>query len=106
HGAHGGALLLLADFVVRTSDQESGGDQRIAVARAEHIAGELQPGEFVIRQVTIERIDDPVAILPGVGAQLVSLESLALTIADNVEPVSRPTLAIGRRTEQSLNEIS
>ena len=53
--------------VVRPGDEEPGRLDGVRVVGPEHVAGQLQPGEFVVRHVAVESVDDPVAIAPGVG---------------------------------------
>ena len=102
-GFHRGALLLLADFVVRPGDEEAGGDQGVGVVRVQGVAGELQPRELVVGEVLVEGVDDPVAVAPGVGAELVPLEALALAVTGDVEPVARPAFAEVLRRKELLD---
>ena len=52
---------------IGAGDEEAGRLDGRRVIGPKHVAGKLQPGELVIRQVAIEGVDHPVAIAPGVG---------------------------------------
>ena len=54
--------------------------------------------ELVVRQVGVERPDDVVAVAPGVGDLEVELVAVRLGVADEVEPVPAPALAVVRAT--------
>ena len=93
-GSHGGGPLVLHRLVVRSDHELPGGHDRRGVVGLEDIAGQLEANEPVVGHVGIERLDDPVAIPPGVGPEPVVLEALGLGEADDVEPVPRPALAV------------
>src|SRR5262249_49779480 len=61
--------------------------------------------ETIVRLVVIERTDDVIAVPPGVRADRVVLETVALREAGEIEPVSSPTLAVMRRGEQAIDEL-
>ena len=75
---------------------EAGGDEAVRVVRGNLVAGQLEADEPVIRQIAIERRDDPVAIAPHLGPGLVVLEAVGVGIASQVEPVLGPA---SRRSE-------
>ncbi len=75
----------------------------VGIVGLELVAGELEGDESVIGHVGIERLDDPVAIPPGVGAGLVELEAVGVGIAGQVEPVLRLTLAVVRAGQEPVN---
>ena len=58
------------------------------------IAGNLLADELVVGQVVVERLHDPVAILPGIGNDVIKLVSSRLAIPRHVEPVPREPFAI------------
>ena len=76
---HRVALLRLADRVVGPGDEEAGRVDRLRVVGPEHVAGELQADELVVRQVGVERVDDPVAIGPGVRPRCLSSSKPSLS---------------------------
>ena len=59
----------------------------------------------VVGLVAVEGADDVVAIAPGVGAVRVVLEAVGVGVADDVEPVAAPALAVVRRGEQAVDEF-
>jgi hypothetical protein len=61
--------------------------------------------ELVVGQVVVERADDPVAIAPGVGADFVVLESIALREAREVQPVLGPMFAIAVSDKQAIDDF-
>src|SRR5262249_21813818 len=67
-GLHDRTLLTLPHRVKGAGHEESGGGERAAVVWRENITRELQASELVVRQIGVERLDDPVAIRPGVLA--------------------------------------
>src|SRR5438105_2873726 len=75
--AHGGALLLLADRVEATGYKKTRGGDAARVLRAQDIASQLSASELVIRQVVVKGLNDPVAVGPSIGAQLIMLEAIA-----------------------------
>ena len=70
----------------------------------ELVAGELPADEPVVGHVVVERLDHEVAIAPGVRAVVVVLEAVGLGVADQVEPVPRPALAVVRAGEQPVDQ--
>ena len=61
----------------------------------------------MVRQVAIEGIDDPVAIAPGLAeiAFRRQLDQVArVGVADDVEPVPAPPLAVPRRGQQAVDD--
>ena len=81
----------VADLVPGPADEIARGDQGLEVVRVQHVAGDLLPDELVVGQVAVERLDHPVAVAPGVVADVVVLEALALAEPDDVQPVPRPS---------------
>ena len=66
--------------------------------------------ELVERQVAVERIDDPVAIAPGLGQLATGRAGLGVGVvvvgvAGHVEPVPRPALAVGRRGQEPIDDL-
>src|SRR5436189_234196 len=75
-----------------------------AIVRPEHVAGNLPADELVIRHVGIEGLDHEVAIFPSAGTELIALEALTFAIANDVQPVTCPALAVVRRIEESIDQ--
>src|SRR5205823_5855784 len=55
--------------------------------------------------VVVERLDDVVAVAPGIRPEFVGLESFALGVAGKVEPVPRPAFAVTRGGEQAVHDF-
>ena len=62
----------------------------------EKIAGELLEGELVVRDVAVERFDDPVAPRP-VGPGGVRLEAVSIRITRRIQPPHSHAFAVVRR---------
>ena len=84
--------------------QIAGGDDRGGRRVVDLVAGELVRQELVVRHVRVERVDHPVAVAPGGGLLAVPLVAVRLRVADKVEPVPAPALAVVRRREQAVDE--
>ena len=72
----------------------------------EEIAGDLLAEEVGVGKIAVEGVDHPVAVAPGLakialGGQLNEIAGIG--IADDVEPVPPPALAIPRRGQQPLD---
>ena len=80
---------------------ESGADDRFIRAGLridpwpfDEIARDLFTDELVVGQVGVERLYNPVAILPRVGDPIIELVSPRLAIPRHIEPVPREPFAI------------
>ena len=93
----GAKLLLDAAAFVRLSVQaiESGRDALLPRRIGQEIAGELPEEKLVVRQVLVERPDDPVAVRRHVAID-VGLIAVRVGVAREVEPVHRHALAVRR----------
>ena len=67
------------------------------------VSGQLLDGELVKRQVSIERIDDPLPIAPGHGAQKILQVAVAVSVVSQIKPPPRPSLAEMLRSQQSIH---
>ena len=71
------------------------------------VGGELQAEELVVGQVVVEGLHHPVAI--GVSIRIAAFfqEDIALRVgvAGDVEPVTAPAFAEGRRGEETVDEF-
>src|SRR5439155_15581534 len=97
--------------VVQKASAESEESQRrqrpLVVFQFQPIRGDLLNQELIVRQIVIERADDPVAISVGERVSPLFLEnvSLRIRIASYIEPVSSLALAIMRRRKQSIDQL-
>ncbi len=95
----------VADQIVRAADQEAGGGLGDRIALTDHVAGQLLPDESRIRSILVERLDDVVAVGPGIGPQRVHLVAVALGEARHVQPVAAPALAVLRPGQQPVHQL-
>ena len=90
---------------IRIVPVESRGDAGLGIVRPQFIAGDLLLDEAVIGLVLVERLDDVIAVAPGIRPRLVALESFAFGVAGEIQPVPRPAFAIVRRSEQAVDHL-
>jgi hypothetical protein len=93
------------DFVVPGAEGvKAGGDERFVRGVGQFIAGELLGDEAVVGFVGVQGGDDVVAIAPDAGLGAVALVAARVGVADQVEPVAGPALAIAGIAEESVGE--
>ena len=95
----GSALGLL-----RVKTVKRGSEDLLVGGIGQQIAGELVSDEFVPREIFVERLDDPVAPRPHV-AFAVDLETVAVGVAREVEPIGGHAFAVAGRGEQAVDQI-
>jgi hypothetical protein len=66
---------------------EGGREDLVGRGLFEEIARELLDREAIEGQVVVDRIDDPVAVTPGVGAMIVLFITVTVGVAGAVEPM-------------------
>ena len=98
------ASIAVVVFVDPVSE-EAGGDKCSRVIGEEFVASELFLEEAVVWLVLIERLDDVIAVSPGIGSIEVSAIAIGVGIADEIEPVSRPAFAIGGAIEKLIDKL-
>lgn len=92
--------------VVGSGDQKSGCCRCFfKIIRTQYVARQLHADKFVVGQILIECVDDPVAIGIGVVARLVVFKTIALSEAHDVQPMSSPAFSIVRRCKHPINQI-
>ena len=103
----GAELFFDAAALVRLPVQsiEGRGDPLFARGGRQEIAGELPGEELIVRQVVVERADDPVAIGRHVAVD-VGLIAIRVGVSREVEPVHRHPLAVGRRRQVAVDGAS
>ena len=101
-----GVGLGVAGPVPGAADEHARGNNAVAGHRFEDVAGELFLHETVVGLVVVEAPDDVVAVVPSPVAWMVVFKSLALGIADDVEPVPSPAFAVVGRGEELVDEPS
>ena len=70
----------------------------------QQVAGDLLEDKFVERLVAIEGINDVVPVTPCVPKHQAASTSTALGEAGHIQPVTPPSLAKLRRTEQAIHQ--
>ena len=100
-------LRVRAPFGIRGRvAMEAGGDVLLRRAVREQVARHLLDREPIEGHVRVERMDDPVAITPGVRPQGVTAKTVAVGVAGEVEPVATPLLAVVGRLEQPVEQVA
>src|SRR5260370_4929346 len=70
----------------------------------QQIARQLLADELVVRRIVVERLNHVVAILVSLGNREVALAAIGVGIADDVEPLAAPTLAVRFRSEKAVDQ--
>ena len=90
----------------RESDVTGRDDPRAAVSvTVEQITRKLFADELVVRQVTIEGVDHPVAVLDHLRDRIVRVVARRVGVPHNVEPMSSPAFSVMRRLQQTINDF-
>jgi hypothetical protein len=84
--------------------QETGRDHRFLRVGRVLVARELFTNELIVRLIVVERFDHVIAIAPRLGTIHVELEAARIGVANQVEPVARPSLAVMRTGEQPVDQ--
>ena len=85
---------------------EARADQRLWIIGEHLVARQLLLDEPVIRLVLIEALNDVVAVAPNIWPGFIGFEAFAIGITRQIEPMARPTFAVARRGEQTINHFS
>ena len=101
-GTRPGVVL---DNVFRPSRQVARSNKRSWVAGSQLIPGKLMLKKCVVRHVLIEGIDDPVTIPPGIRPVFISFKAAGVRVADDVQPVPSPALAVLRAGEKAIDNL-
>ena len=95
--------LLAQEPEARADDRLVGSGAAVEPRPREQVAGDLLANELVVREVGVERPDDPVPVLERIGNLVVELVPARLRIADHVEPVPGESLPVVGRGEQRVD---
>ena len=71
----------------------------------QQVAGELLADELVVGHVAVEGVDHPVAVAVHLRDRVVGVVAGGVGVADHVEPVPAPALAVGGRGEQPVDDL-
>ena len=97
--------------LVNAGAEVAGGDEVFWVlgfgfgAEVEFVTGELLAHELVVGLVGVEGLHHVIAVAPGLRAVFVGAIAVGLGVADEVEPVARPLLAVTRAGEEFVHEL-
>ncbi len=104
-------VLLVVEKTAADGQKTHGGQRRrigLRLAQHELIGGELLDDELVVRQVGVQRLDDPIAI----GVRVRELALLAgdeiaarVGVARDIEPMPAPALAVAGRGEEPVDHL-
>ena len=95
-------VFRIVGFVVpRAETQEAGCDHGLFIAIGKLIARQLLAHELIVRHVTVERVNHPVAILPRERLDLIAFVTTRLREPNNIQPMSSPAFP-EMRTGQKL----
>ena len=79
---------------------------RLRLVRTGHlIPGKLLLNKLVVRLVLIERADHVIAVAIGIGPELIALKAIRVGVADDVQPVPSPSLAVMRAGKQPIDKF-
>src|SRR2546426_4484992 len=98
-------IILLAEPDARAYAVEGSGGHAVVGWVIELVGGELLDDELVVRLVVIQGLDHVIAIAPCCRQIAIVLEARAVGVANDVQPVSSPTLAVMGRGQQPLDEV-
>ena len=102
HFVHAGHLGL--DVLLRSEAQERGGQQGVLSAFAQLVAGDLFADKAVVRPIAVKRAYDVVTIAPGLRAVAIVFVAAGIGVADQVQPVTGPALAVVRTGQQAIDQ--
>ena len=94
------ALVVL----VGSQPEVAGRDPQLGVVGIELVARELLGQEPIVGFIDVERADHVVAITPGAGPIGVLSVSVGFGVADQIEPVTCPSLTDTGRGEQAVDQ--
>ena len=72
--------------------------------RGADVAGDLVAEKLVVGEIAVEGVDAVVAVAPGDRDGIVGRFAGGVGVADDVEPMPGPLLAVGRRSEEPLDD--
>jgi hypothetical protein len=84
---------------------QAGRQDCIAIRRPQFIPGYLFLNEAIKRLIGIERAYDVVPVSPGVWVEMVCLEPSRIGVANHIQPMTAPALAVLRQSEQPINNF-
>ena len=93
-----------AFFIEHGVAMKSGGDDLLGRGVGKHVAGELLNGKLVEGLVSVERLDDVVAVGPD-GSVAVFFVAVGVGVSGEVKPAAGPAFAVTRRGEEFIDDL-
>ena len=88
---------IVVGFVVPGSEhQEPGSGNTLHVSIGNLVASQLLNHKLIVGHVGVQRVDDPVAILPGEGFVLITFVPAGFRVTNQVQPVPPPSFSVVR----------
>ena len=101
----GQRLLQVRHLVVpKPQSVEARRDERVEIAIGKFVASDLRADKPRVRHVRVECAHHEIAVLPRGFLVAVALETVGVGVADEVEPVTSPLLAVVRTREQPIDQ--
>ena len=88
-----------------TEAVEAGRDEGLVFAGGDLIAGQLFLNKTIVRLIVVEGTNHVIAVAPGIGTEIVVLETLGLGEPDNVQPVLAPVLSVMFARQQAIDNL-
>ena len=99
-------LLAVGRFVVPDTEPVVARRDKGVVRRlGQFVAGQLLDHELVVGLIVVERPDDVIAIPPGMRLVAVAFEGVCVGIANQIEPVSSPLLAVMLAGKEAVHHL-
>ena len=86
--------------------EKRGSNLRFSLGILDLVAGDLLGEKAVERLILVKGIDDVIAVTPSVWLGVVALVAVRLGVADHVEPMPCPTLAVLRPGQQLVHDFA
>ena len=105
NGCNTKLLIICTSFViVHGVSVESGGDELVIGRFRKQVPCELFDGKLVIRKVTVERLDDPIAVLPN-GSSRVFFKSHRIGVSGQIQPPTGPFFSISSSCKKTVHIV-
>ena len=84
---------------------KAGGELHLLCCSREQVTCQLLYGKLVKRQISIDRVDEPIPPAPSMRTRQVLFVTVAVGVPGQIEPLHRPLLAKVGRPQQSINQF-
>src|SRR5258708_20584948 len=72
----------------------------------QEFACQLFSDELVVRKIAVEGFDDVVPVAPCVWILEIFVAARGVTVSGHIQPVTPPSLAVARRSQEALHDPS